>query len=305
MKGSIENKITMFKTVFTHCIQNIAIIAANAGLNGVFLEFAALFALIQPTAQIQIKNNKGITKNKKDSRILLVNGLFKAAGVLMSHFSGANDHEIYDKVNINKSTMIAMRDIELSVHSQNVIDLITEHQVVLLPFGVNAAYIVNLETLRDAFADRLALPTVASDTKKAATSDLSEEVHIVEEFLKTRLDPAMRVLVDSEPVFYKKYVNGRKTHNVGIRHKNTKGTLHGIVKDEETHHIITDALIEIVNTLTMIVTNELGEFTIMGIPPGTYTIKISVGGYEIKTIENIIIVAKQVTEIEINLTPAV
>lgn len=304
MKGSIENKITMFKTVFTHCMQNIIIIAANAGLNTVFLEFAALFASIQPTAQIQIKNNKGITKNKLDARLQLVNGLFKAAGVLMTHFSGVHDHEIYDKVNINKSTLKAMRDMELSVHAQNVIDLITEHQVVLLPFGVDAAYITTLETLRDAFADRLALPTVASNTKKAATSDLSVEVKLVDVFLKTRLDPAMRVLMDSEPMFYKKYVNGRRINNVGIRHKNTTGTLHGIVKDEETHHIITDALIEIVNTQTMIVTNELGEFTIAGIPPGTYTIKISAGGYAIKTVENIVIVAKQTTEIEINLTPA-
>ncbi|MFN8284341.1 MAG: carboxypeptidase-like regulatory domain-containing protein [Chitinophagales bacterium] len=304
MKKTIENKITMYKTIYTHCNQNLSLITPNVGLNAVFTEFATLFNALLPIAQVQIQNNKGIAKNKMDARLQLVNGLYKAAGALMSHFSSVHDHEIYDKVKIAKSAMKTMRDMKLSVHAQTVIDLVTNNQAVLAPFGVDTAYITNLETLRDAFLNQVSLPTVASNGKKVATSDLSEDVFIIDQLLATRLDPAMRALADSAPLFYKKYLNGRRINNVGIRHKNNTGTLKGIVKDAETDLILTDALIEIINTPTMIVTNELGEFTIMGIPPETYSIKISAGDYDVKIVENITIVAKQVTQTEIKLTPA-
>ncbi|MFN8579347.1 MAG: hypothetical protein U0354_21180, partial [Candidatus Sericytochromatia bacterium] len=65
MRKRIENKMTMFKTVYTLCSQNMAIISSIAGLNNTFTEFVALLAIVIPVAQTQILNNKGITKNKK------------------------------------------------------------------------------------------------------------------------------------------------------------------------------------------------------------------------------------------------
>lgn len=304
MEKRIENKITMFKTVYTLCTQNMATIAANAGLNSTFSEFTDLLHTIMHTVQTQILNNKGITKNKHEARADLAESVFAASGILMSRFSQAHNHEIYDKVNVTINHLMAMRDMKLLAHSQTVIDLLAENQPELISYNVDAANIADVTALHTVFSNKLTSPTVASNTKKAATSDLKIQVKEIDAFLIESLDTAMRVVKKTDPVFYKRYFNARKTLNTGIRHQNSTGTLHGIVKDEETHQIITDALIEIVNTLTMIVTNELGEFTIMGIPPGTYTIKISAGDYAIKTIENIVIVAKQVTELEINLTPA-
>ncbi|MFN8284179.1 MAG: carboxypeptidase-like regulatory domain-containing protein [Chitinophagales bacterium] len=304
MRKRIENKMTMFKTVYTLCSQNMAIISSIAGLNNTFTEFVALLAIVIPVAQTQILNNKGITKNKKQARLDLVEALFTASGRLMSRFSRLHDHEIYDKVSLTEARMKAMRDMKLLTHAQTVIDLLTNNQAELASYHVDAAYIASVEAVRDVYSNKLAMPTVASNEKKAATSDLDVDVHMIDAFLKESLDTAMRMVKETEPNFYKRYLNARKTLNTGIKHEHTKGTLKGIVKDAETHQIISDALIEFINTPTMIVTNELGEFTIEGIPPGTYSIKISAGNYEIKTIENIIIVAKQVTPIEINLTPA-
>jgi hypothetical protein len=199
-----------------------------------------------------------------------------------------------------------MRDQLFVAHTQIVIDLLTTHQAILAPFGVDAAYIATLTDIMSKFANISTQPTVARNNKSTATLQLKNKVKEVLTFLKNELDNAMLIVKITNPTFYMTYRNARKTIDSGIRHQDiVTGSITGVVKQDETNQVIPNALVEIVGTETMIITNNLGEFTIINIPPNTYTLKVSIGNFEIKMVENVVVAANEDTEIEIKLTPSV
>lgn len=302
MKKRIENKISMFKAVKTHCQLNLVPISANAGLNSTYTTFVTMLDELLPIEKEQILNRKGVTMNKKDARMALVLKVEEASGILMSHFDSVHDHAIYESVDIAFSKLKSMRDMKFLAHADTVANLLTLHQAVLVPYGVDAAYLAGFQTVLQAYNDIVATPTHASNLRKTATSDLDILVAELNTFLLDRLDKAMLLLKVSHPAVYKTYRNSRRTVDNGIRHqKPNTGILKGVVKDDENGHVIENAFIEIINTETVVISDALGAFTIVGIPPDTYVIKVSAGGYETKMVEDVMIKVNETTDVEVKL----
>lgn len=305
MEKRIENSISMFKTVQTVYDLNIALITPNAGLNNTYNQFVTMFNALLPVAQVQIKNRKGITKDKREARENLILALEEATGIIKAHFDSVHNHDIFTSVNVSLSRLRTMRDVQLVPYVQNVIELLTTHQVALAPFGVDAAYITNLIDLLSVYDTILSMPTAARNSKSTATSELNNKTREISLFLQNELDNAMLILKNAQPTFYKTYKNARRIVDNGIRHIETKtGKIMGVVKDEITNQVIPDALIEVINTPTLVITDELGEFTIANVPPATYSLKVSVGNYDTKTVENITVMAPETAQLEIKLTPS-
>ena len=305
MDKKTENRITMFKTVMSYCNLNAAIIATNVGVNNLYTQYVTILNELLPIAQTQIKNRKGVTQKKKEVKDELAFAVEEASGIIMSHFDSVNNHAIYEEMNVPISKLRNMRDTKLSAHAKSVEDLLTAEQAALLIFGVDAAYIGAFTVKLDAYDIIISSPTIASNEKKEATSQLKIKVKAVMDFLTHELDKAMLAFKHTQPNFYNRYVNARNIIDAGIRHNDEPlGSIKGIIKDEVTNLIIPNAIIEIINTPTMVISNELGEFTIISIPPENYDIKVSAGNYENKTVENITVTAEVETTLEIKLTPA-
>jgi hypothetical protein len=74
---------------------------------------------------------------------------------------------------------------------------------------------------------------------------------------------------------------------------------------DEGNVVMPDVLIEVIGTETVIVTNNSGAFTIIDVPPATYTIKASISGFDVKMVEDVVVTAQQTTTVEIKMTPSV
>lgn len=296
----------MFETVKAVCDDNITIINSNAGLDDTYKRYLILLSQTEVLAQEQTRNRTGITIDKKKMREKLVLLVEAASGIIKAHFDSASNFDIFTSVNLSLTRLRTMRDQLFVAHTQIVIDLLTTHQAILAPFGVDAAYIATLTDIMSKFANISTQPTVARNNKSTATLQLKNKVKEVLTFLKNELDNAMLIVKITNPTFYMTYRNARKTIDSGIRHQDiVTGSITGVVKQDETNQVIPNALVEIVGTETMIITNNLGEFTIINIPPNTYTLKVSIGNFEIKMVENVVVAANEDTEIEIKLTPSV
>jgi hypothetical protein len=306
MRKNLENSISMFETVKAVCDDNITIISANAGLDDTYKRYLILLSQTELLAQEQTRNRTGITIDKKKMREKLVLLVEAASGIIKAHFDSTSNFNIFTSVNLSLTRLRTMRDQLFVAHTQIVIDLLTTHQAILAPFGVDAAYIATLTDIMSKFAIISTQPTVARNNKSTATLQLKNKVKEVLTFLKNELDNAMLIVKITNPTFYMTYRNARKTIDSGIRHQDiVTGSITGVVKQDETNQVIPNALVEIVGTETMIITNNLGEFTIINIPPNTYTLKVSIGNFEIKMVENVVVAANEDTEIEIKLTPSV
>ena len=147
--------------------------------------------------------------------------------------------------------------MKLITHAELVKRVLTDDQPALAPFNVDAAYITNFGAKLNAFYDIVSAPTISSNERKAATAELDSRIKTITYFLTHELDKAMLVLKASQPNFYSRYVYARSIINNGIRHTKTQtGILKGVVKDETTDLVIANAIIEIINTPTLVLSDS-------------------------------------------------
>jgi len=83
------------------------------------------------------------------------------------------------------------------------------------------------------------------------------------------------------------------------------GKIQGTVKDEETREPIAFADVVILNTEMGSATDDNGNFYILNVPSGKYTIEVSYLGYQTKRIENVIVEVDRTTRLNVMLKPTV
>ena len=292
-----ENHLSMFKDVKLVYDSNTAVISVNVGLNDTYVHFNSMVNDMDAIAVNQSTKKTGVTEDKQFARDNLNLSIDEATGIIMEHFDGIN-FEVYGEVNIYTSVVEKMADQRVITFGTRVYELLTEHQPALSVYGVDATYIDAFKAVLDIYSMVVAKPTLARNIKSAYTQLLKLKSQEIRKFLKRKLDKGMRVYRKTNPTLYLTYINARRIVNNGLRHKNF-GIISGVVKDSESHLVLDDALVEVVGTTTKIVTNESGLFTIFDVPPGTYTLQVSIGGYAIKTIENVVVVKKETVELEV------
>ncbi|MCX7609991.1 MAG: TonB-dependent receptor [Ignavibacterium sp.] len=83
----------------------------------------------------------------------------------------------------------------------------------------------------------------------------------------------------------------------------TTGKLSGVIKDAETGEPLVGANVIIEGTSFGAATNIKGEYVILNIPPGRYTVKVSYIGYETLVVQNVSIIVDQTTLLSLELKP--
>ncbi|MED4278595.1 carboxypeptidase regulatory-like domain-containing protein, partial [Priestia megaterium] len=85
------------------------------------------------------------------------------------------------------------------------------------------------------------------------------------------------------------------------------GAIVGTVIDLETQQPIQGALVEILNAQEDVVatkrTDAFGNFTIEGLPPGTYTLRVSAEGFATYTPQQVTVLENEIKSIDITLIP--
>ncbi len=79
------------------------------------------------------------------------------------------------------------------------------------------------------------------------------------------------------------------------------GKIQGVVRDEDTRDPIPLADVIILNTEMGSATDDNGNFYILNVPSGRYTIEVSCLGYQTKRIENVVVEVDQTTRLNITL----
>jgi len=79
------------------------------------------------------------------------------------------------------------------------------------------------------------------------------------------------------------------------------GKIAGVVKDAETGEPLIGANVVVLNTEYGAATDVNGNYTIIGIEPGTYSIKISSIGYQSKIVNNLMVISELTTELNVSL----
>ncbi|MFN3346076.1 MAG: carboxypeptidase-like regulatory domain-containing protein, partial [Chloroherpetonaceae bacterium] len=82
----------------------------------------------------------------------------------------------------------------------------------------------------------------------------------------------------------------------------TTGKLTGVVKDAQTGEPLIGATVVLQGTKLGAKTNFDGEYTILNIPPGQYSLRVTYVGYQSKTVEKITIRVDLTTRVDVELS---
>lgn len=82
------------------------------------------------------------------------------------------------------------------------------------------------------------------------------------------------------------------------------GKLAGTIKDAQTGEPLAGATVQLEGTNLGTATGISGEYVILNIPPGKYSVKVSYIGYETKVFNDVVIIVDQTTRLDIELSSA-
>lgn len=300
MNDIVENRLSMFKALKKVLDDNNGIWSGLAAYVTAVADFFAKIVEIEQVGAVQESDTKGVTEDKTNYREVLEEQAYRIASATVAYAVDNNDAILKEKVNYPRSAMTRARDTELVEIVDVIYDAVNPVAGSLAGYGVVPGDLTAMQNARDDFNNRVGAPRAAISTRKTATGDLEVISRETMDLLEERLDKLTENFRDSDPDFYQTYHNARLIEDRGHRGTSMKGT----VSDANTHVGIKGAVVTIVETGDDRKTNAAGNYRFMKIKAGVYTVEVVAKGYEPETIPNVELEAGKLTDLDVELTPA-
>jgi hypothetical protein len=114
------------------------------------------------------------------------------------------------------------------------------------------------------------------------------------------MDPLIYQFAQTNPGFYNEYVQNRSIVNASTMATKIRGTILNGINDEP----LVGVTVTVEGTELSAVTNNKGRFTIKGLTPGTFNIKLIKVGFVDKTIEGVLVKLGKSANIKTSIAPA-
>lgn len=185
MIDSEENKLSRNMRIQLLMNEHLATLSPNApALTGYVGNLNTTMDEIMALAQVAFANLKGYVEQKADRRGLMEKQALKVSGSMKAYFVSTDDELNADRAHLTKGKLHNSREAGTVFLCENVLKMAQEHIAAIVPFGVSAAMLTDLETYIDDYRQTL------SDTKR----DRKEKV-IARRKFSERLKDCDKVLV--------------------------------------------------------------------------------------------------------------
>lgn len=285
-----EDKLSMYYVVKAVCEKHQATWVANAVFAATYNLWVAKIPLIEQNRDIQIIETTGITTDKKAKRALLTEKVLFVSNRIQSYANVNNNFELLDSVKYTTTDLSRARDTNVVGICNAVLSRATANATALVPFGVTAAMIAEIQTLITSYSATLAKPTATKSQTKTATENITKLIKEADDLLTKRLDLDIELFKVSKPDFYSQYKTGRIVISTGgnitalLGNVTVAGSgepLKGVTFTfaPENNVMLKATSTAAVDTLVK-KSAEKGNFRIPSMPEGSYTVKVRKVGYK-------------------------
>jgi hypothetical protein len=177
---------------------------------------------IQDIAGFQGTGTTGITSNKKQLRLNLNVSASDTARKLASFAKLTDNYILLGEVNYAESDFKKFSDIEVRDKAQFVYEKAQEHLPELPAYGLNEETQLILQNNIGSFSNVIVAPRIGITNKSQATKQLSGLFKTAGKALE-KMDAAVEIVKNSEPVFYDGYKSVRKVISKGTGKLAVKG----------------------------------------------------------------------------------
>ena len=234
----------------------------------------------------------GAAKDKAEARTLLEEAIIKVINAVVAYAISIGDTNLEETISYSVREIRITRDtvlIDIAGNVYNIAYPLREH---LPTFYVTEADIVLVQTLADAYKQQIAIPRHEKVVSKGFTSDLKQKFTEINDLLDNKIDKMILVFRPDHPNFVQNYFDSREIIDLGIRHIGQVGRLSGTVFKAGTQIPLANALIKVVGKNRWTKSDINGNYKLIFRKKITFTIEITLDGYQ------------TFTSIEITITPA-
>lgn len=199
----------MFETVISVCQNHQPTWQNTPAFNDLFSQLTVKVDLLKTLSLAQITDSKGITVSKA----LVLDNLVENAAILCS-LLGAYALEIGDTELLTRNLFSPSEwrrgNALLRINRfQRLLADGQTHEMGLVPYGVDTAFLQDFEAKLDAYTQLIQQPRLAIIEHKNTTLEIKRVMNEVEAILNEKMDRVIRVFAPTDPRFVSKYKDAR------------------------------------------------------------------------------------------------
>ncbi len=213
-----KNKYEMLEAVYgfyenekENLVQLPAASAAFSEINLIVKEIALNEKIIQ-------EGTKGKIISRNDSQAELIKIALVIAGAIYGYAAEKNNSELLNFADINTKTVSKLRNSEVPIFVEKIIEKADELGDELIPFGITADKRNSVRTLLKDYSDKYAVVSAGKVTKKSAGETIEMLLKKADAKVKV-LDKLMIGFKDSNSQLYSKYSSARVIYDKAGKHK--------------------------------------------------------------------------------------
>ena len=243
----------------------------------------------------------GAAKDKAEARTLLEEAIIKVINAVVAYAISIGDSNLEETISYSIREIRIARDTVLVDIAGNVYNIAYPLRDHLPTFYVTEADIVLVQTLADAYKQQIAVPRQERVLIKGFTSDLKQKFTEINDLLDNKIDKMILVFRPDHPNFVQNYFDSREIIDLGIRHIGQVGRLSGTVYKAGTQIPLANALIKVVGKNRWTKSDINGNYTLIFRKKITFTIEITLEGYQTYSSTEITITPAQKKDLNFEL----
>jgi hypothetical protein len=288
MNDQQENKVSMYLAVEQVVDENNAVWTGTVAFANAYSAFKNELDAIREKVDVQETITTGIRADKIGAQDAMIAQAMLVAGAVYAFASETDNQTLKDAVSFTASDLKYVRDTISAERATIIHDQANAIIASLVDYDVDAAVLLALSDLIDAFMALIAAPRVAITVRKGATSGLVDHIKDIDLILKERMDKLMQLYKSSAFEFYTLYFNARvivgNTAGGGKPDDPTDpGTNNASIGGTVTEMVSSNPLENVEVTLNpsgiAVFTDIDGSYTHIGLAAGSYELQFKLAGY--------------------------
>lgn len=240
--------------------------------------------LVKHFNDIQNRDTRGITIDKKESKKQLADAILLVSSILRTFAFDTKNNTLYKAVDDTKSVLVRMGDTVLLRYARTVRDYAEKYADKLEPYDFKPETLTSLDEEIVNYSDWMTKPLEAASEKVVATKEINTNVSEIRSLIRGNLNNAMFKYAFTDMPFYKEYLSikeiidpasHRKNLLIEVLHEETK---EGVANVAVTI-IRTKAVADLANTVKKL-TNKEGRVGFSRLEPGKFTARFEKHGFD-------------------------
>jgi chemotaxis protein histidine kinase CheA len=219
-----ENKLTMYLAVASVLDDNGAKIATLAALTQATGTFEGLIEAVKEKSKEFDLMATGMTLAKLEAEDQLLEELMPAIHALYAYAHTVKDTTLAEKANISESSVRKLRDTEIIVKTNGLLEIIEAHVAKLADHGVTAETVATIRQKIDAYEGALEKKEGTYSERVSTNKALYDLYDQTDAVLAKQIDPLMEQFRRKEVDFYNAYTQARWIKTLGGWRKSKPAT---------------------------------------------------------------------------------